>query len=441
MKENSIKKEELDKIQLRSDEIEDVVGIIPHWFVRTGIAIILIFTLIILIGCWFFKYPDIITAKTELIVNNPPVSIIAKSTGKIEKLFVKDNQQVNENETLAIIENTANYNDVFKVKLILDSLSQVIKSPESIRPIIPSDIFKLGNIQTSYSAFLKHYNDYRNFIALNYHQKMIESVRKEISQQKKYLDRLNFKLNYSSEQLVLSKKQYQRDSLLFKQEVFSASDFEKSQNQYLQAKSNFESNNTEILSLKVQITKLEQSLLEHESQNLEQGTQQLSTLKESYELVMAQIADWDKTYLLKSPAAGKVTFTTFWNNNQNIKTGELAFTVVSKNFSCYLAKIQLPVQSSGKVKVGQKVIISLDDYPYMEYGFLSGKINKISLVPDNDYYFAEVILPSKLITSYGLDISFKNELKGSSDIIIKDERLLMRFIYPLKALFNRNKLD
>jgi multidrug resistance efflux pump len=432
--------EELKNMNIRNDQVNDIIGVIPHWFVRLGILVVFLFMIIILLGCWFFKYPDMITARTELIVNNPPVSIIAKSTGKIEKLFVTDNQQIEENEILAIIENTANFNDVFKVKIILDSLAQVIKSPESIRPIIPSDIFKLGNIQSSYAAFLKHYNDYRNFIALNYHQKMIESIRQEISQQKKYLDRLVIKLNYSNEQLSLSKKQFQRDSSLFKNEVFSASDFEKSQNQYLQSKSNVELNNTEILSLKVQNTKLEQSLLDLVSQKMELNSQQLSALKESYELAMAQIADWDRTYLLKSPVAGKVTFTTFWNNNQNIKTGELVFTIVPKNFSYYLAKIQLPIQSSGKVKVGQKVIISLDDYPYMEYGFIKGKISNISLVPDNDFYFAEVILPSKLITSYGTDITFRNKLKGSSEIIIKDERLLMRLIYPVKAIFNANSL-
>lgn len=441
MEEYKPKKEELNKIQLRSDEISDIIGIVPHWFTRLGISVIFIFLLIILVGCWFFKYPDIITAKVELTANNPPASIIAKSTGKIDKLFVTDNQQVKPNEILAIIENTANYNDVLKVKLLLDSISGFIQFPDSIKPNIPSDIFKLGNIQPSYSAFLKHYNDLRNFIALNYHQKMIESLSKEIVQQNRYLGRLSIKLKYSKEQLSLAKNQFDRDSSLFKSQVISVSDYEKSQNQYLQFKNSFESNNTEILSIKVQITKLEQSLLDIQSQKLEQNSQQLSALKESYELLLAQIADWDKTYLLRSPILGKVTFTKFWANNQNIKIGDIAFTIVPNNINCYLAKIQLPIQSSGKVKIGQKTIIKLDNYPYMEYGLLNGKITKISLVPDNDYYYAEIIFPSKLITTYGKDISLRNELKGNAEIITKNQRLLFKFIYPIKALINRNKID
>jgi hypothetical protein len=116
------------------------------------------------------------------------------------------------------------------------------------------------------------------------------------------------------------------------------------------------------------------------------------------------------------------------------------FTIVNPEFKGFIAKIQLPVQSSGKVKVGQKVIIKLDDYPYMEYGILHGKITKISLVPDNDTYYAELVLPAKLITTYNKDVSIKNELKGTAEIITENQRLLYKFIYPVRALISNNDI-
>jgi multidrug resistance efflux pump len=431
-------KEELDHIQLRSDEIEDMVGVVPHWFLRTGISVIFFFILVILIGCWFFKYPEMITAKTTLVANNPPVSVVARTTGKIESLFVHDHQQVKENETLAIIENAANYDDVLKVQSLLEPISRTMYSQDSIQLILPTGAYQLGNIQSSFSMFQKHYNDYLNFLALGHHRKMIASVRREMRQQNKYLERLAVKTGFVKEQLSLSKKQFQRDSLLFKNEVISVTDYEKSLNQFIQAKTAYETNQGEMLSIKVQINRLEQSVLALESQRLEQRSQQLNTLKESYELLQAQLAGWEQSFLLRAPAAGTVTFTKYWAVNQNITAGDIAFTVVPDNFKYYIAKIQLPIQSSGKVRAGQKVIISLDEFPYMEFGSLTGKISSISLVADNGYYVAEVILPARLVTTYGKDITFRNELKGSAEIIVKQQRLLYRFVYPLRALWDRN---
>jgi len=390
---------------------------------------------IILVGCWFFKYPDIVSAKVEITANNPPATINAKSTGKIEKLFIQDNQLVKKDEILGIIENTANFMDVLRVKSLIDPLS------DSLILNITDQNFKLGDIQPAFSLFLKQCGDHHNFLVLSYHQKKIMAIDQEIKQQNEYFEGLTNKLKYAKEQLTLSKKQFQRDSLLFKNEVISATDYEKAQNQYLQVKSNYESTNTELISTKVQISKLNQSILDLKSQQFEQTSQQSNTLKESYTLLVAKIADWEKAYVLKSPVSGKVTFTRFWNNNQNVKDGEAVFTVVSPDYKCYLAKIQLPIQNSGKVKTGQKVMIQLDDYPYLEYGLLTGNISKISLVPDNGYYVAEIILPSKLITTYGIDISLRNELKGTSEIIVKNQRLLYKFIYPIKALISKNKIE
>jgi hypothetical protein len=57
---------------------------------------------------------------------------------------------------------------------------------------------------------------------------------------------------------------------------------------------------------------------------------------------------------------------------------------------------------------------------------------------DNSCYVAELLLPAKLVTTYGKDITFRNELKGSAEIIVKQQRLLYRFVYQLRALRNRN---
>ena len=51
------------KIEIRSDEVNDILSRPPRWIIRWGIGVIFLVVLIIIIGSSFFKYPDIITAQ------------------------------------------------------------------------------------------------------------------------------------------------------------------------------------------------------------------------------------------------------------------------------------------------------------------------------------------------------------------------------------------
>jgi HlyD family secretion protein len=438
---DKLQQEEIEKIELRSEEFNEIVSMVPHWYEQWGITVVFSFMLLILVGCWFFKYPDMVTVRVDITIDNPPASVMAKATGKIEKIFVADNAQVRKDSILALLENPADFNEVLTMKGGIDSIGKLVKNPYPTLPEIVGNYTKLGDLQTPYSLFLKQYNDYKNFIYLDYHYKKIQTINKEIQQQQKYLLKLRNRANNTNEQLALTKKQFVRDSLLFKQNVIAASDFEKSQSLFLQSKNTYESVNSELLTTDMQVTRLQQSILDLESQKLEQTSQQQNVLKESLAVLSAKVQEWEKLYILKAPLDGKVTFTRFWATNQDIKTGDIVFTVVPNGSNNFIAKLQLPIQSSGKVKTGQKVIIKLDDYPYMEYGFIRGSINKISLVSSNDFYYAEVNLPQKLITTYGKDISAKKELRGSGEIIVRDERLLYKFLLPIRTILNKNEIE
>ncbi len=100
--------------------------------------------------------------------------------------------------------------------------------------------------------------------------------------------------------------------------------------------------------------------------------------------------------------------------------------------------MNLSIQRSGKVKKGQRVNIKIDNYPYMEYGMLKGFISKISMVPSDDFYMAEVQLPDSLTTYYKINLEFDQEMKGVGEIITEDRRLFSRIIEPIKYIADRN---
>ena len=107
-----------------------------------------------------------------------------------------------------------------------------------------------------------------------------------------------------------------------------------------------------------------------------------------------------------------------------------------------IGKILIPSKGSGKVKKGQNVIVTFDNYPYMEFGIIKIQIENDSLVPitliDNQkVYILEVIFPNKLITNYGKELTFTQEMYGSAEIITDDLRLLDKVLNPIKIILKK----
>lgn len=160
--------------------------------------------------------------------------------------------------------------------------------------------------------------------------------------------------------------------------------------------------------------------------------------QESFDNLFNQLKTWELQYVLKAPISGTCTFTAFWNNNQNVVTGDKVLTIIPETQQNIIGKLMLPVQGSGKVKIGQKVNIKLLNYPYMEYGMLQGSIRNISLVPTDNFYSVEVGFQKGMHTNYGRTLTFHQKMQGSAEIITEDIRLIERILIPIKSLLKNN---
>jgi hypothetical protein len=89
---------------------------------------------------------------------------------------------------------------------------------------------------------------------------------------------------------------------------------------------------------------------------------------------------------LESPIEGRVSFYNIWGKYQNVTEDQIVFTVVPIGNVEYLGMCQMPIRNSGKVKVGQRVILKLENYPYREWGSLEGEVKVISDVPRTGDY-------------------------------------------------------
>lgn len=425
-----------DKIELRNEEFQEVLESVPPWILRWGITTLAIIVSILIAGSAIFKYPDIITSTVSLTGSTPPAAIVAKSSGKIVELHVDDNQNVYNEDYLAVIENPSVTADVLILKEYLES----INLDEDTLMVLPPKNLKLGNIQSTYSDFYITLFEYVEYKRIKYLSRKVEILKERIDQYKGQYENIERQKKIIEMQLSISKEKLERDSLLNRKGVLSNEEIENTRTQFLQDLLSYENICSSIENMQIQISQTEESLFDTNYQVIETNNSFQSKLRTLSTQLETDIQTWELNYVIKAPITGKITFTNYWTINQNVNLGEIVFNIIPEAEVEVLGKASLPIARSGKVKVGQKVNIRFDNFPDQEYGVVKGIVKNISLVPikenQNSVYTVEVELPDGLITTYKKELPYLPDMQGNADIITEDITLLERFILPIKKVLN-----
>ncbi|WP_024770426.1 HlyD family secretion protein [Aquimarina macrocephali] len=426
----------LDDIQLRSEEVQEILTRVPHWMIRWGNLLILVLVLLLLFLSWLVKYPDVIPAEAIITTRIPPQKEYAQTNGKIESLFVKDNQIVPKNTPLAILESSANYKDVFLLKSIVDTIKVNTKS--FTFPIDELPVLFLGDIETSYAIFENSYSEYILNKELQPFSNEAIANQTSLSELYRRLESLKAQKRLGKAELEFKRKELQRQKNLFEKGVISAQEFESKELDYLRTKRNYENNDVQLSQINESISNATKTSKGTEINKRKEEINLFKKVLQSFGQLKKSIKDWELQYVLKSDIEGRVSFLNFWTENQTVALGDLVFIIVPSEYSSYLAKIKAPSQNSGKIKVGQTANIRLENFPDDEFGTLKGKVKHISLLPDKDgLYLIDVELPEKLITTYDKEIPFKQEMRGVVEIVTEDLRLIERFFYQFRTLMDK----
>lgn len=424
------------KIELRSEDVNDILSRPPRWILRWGSTVILLIVVLLLIGSAIFRYPDRLTAPVLITSENLPAQLVAKTTGRLQNIFKNEGDLVSKGDLIATIENPTSYENYVELKAISAQFSDTLNSGGNISGCTFPASLQLGELQSAYTQFLKSFKEYKNFIEINYHQKKIAILKRQIEAQKSQKLLSEKQLSISKEQMEISDRIYKRDLTLFDQKVISQFDIEKSKSTQLSTRQEYETAQADLNNMKINILQAEQGVFDLEQEREEKLNLLERSLMGDYDNLRAEVKQWEQNYLLVSPVDGKVSFTKFWQENQNISLGDIVFTIVPLRDAKITGKIYLPLNGAGKVKVGQKVNIKLDNYPYMEFGMVQVNIASISIVPtvinENKVYIVGVEFPNRLRTNYGTDLVFTEEMQGSAEIITEDLSLLQRVIFPVK---------
>ena len=431
------------RIEFRSEPVQEILGSVPSWIIRWGTLLFFAIVALLLAGSWFFKYPEVVpNLDIELVTTQPPADVVARSTGKIEHFFISDKQQLNRGDSIAVIENPARYEDIFSLKEALRRFRTLLDENEfdDITAFVFDDNYRLGEVQEEYAGFLKDFLDLENFIKLDYHNKKIATIEQQINDYNLYYNYLYTQKQTLEEDLQLENKNYSRFESLYDSNAISTAELENARSALLQKQHVFEGARTNLANTQIRINELGGEIIELRLQFEQRINEMKLAMRKSFNRLNAALMQWTQDYLIVAPINGQVTFNKFWTVNQNINAGEKIISIVPADSSGIIGKLTMPVYRSGKVRPGQKVNIRFDNYPYMEFGMVSGCVEKISVVPADNTYSVDVSFPNGLRTNYQIDLPFVQMMRGKAEIVTQDSRFLERIIRPIRSLIKNRSM-
>jgi len=424
---------------LKSEELKEIVTAIPHWILRKGNTIILLVILISIVFSYFIKYPETITSEAIITTLDPPQKIYTNVSGKIDRIFVENNDLVKNSQPIALIENSAEYNDVTLLQKTINDFN--INMENIYFPIDQLPLLMLGEIDESYSNFE---NSYIKYELLKKHKDFdikSESNSFELLENKRKYASLKLKQKVDYSELELKREDLNRYKTLFEKGIVSKQQYEQKQIDFLKVDKEGKNTFLEISETQNEISLSKEKLKLNDIDKIRSEKKVIKDVIQNFMKLKINIKDWEKKYLLKSSREGKISFLKYYKRNDFIKENALFVSIIPQGEFKPVAKLKTSVINSGKIKIGQHVNIKIKNFSYLEYGMLKGKVSNISLVPDdNDKYLIDVEINSNLLTTYNKRLPLRHEMIGEANIITKDLRLIERLLNNLRYLITKNSL-
>lgn len=86
--------EEKEKIEIRTHDIEAILGKAPSWLVRWGTTVMAGVILALLAVSYFFSYPDMVSVPVVITPEKPPVQVYAPENMELKAVLATENEQV-----------------------------------------------------------------------------------------------------------------------------------------------------------------------------------------------------------------------------------------------------------------------------------------------------------------------------------------------------------
>ena len=420
-----------------SREADEIFGRLPSWIIRWGITVIAGILAVLILACCLIKYPETVSSTIVLTSDNPPSDLRSRFSGILDSVYVKDGEAVEAGQLIALIATPAVYADVCIVERLVDTLTM-----ESILLIAGRQGLRLGDLQSGWIELQRACSEYLSYKELDQADKKIDILHAQEKEAQAYLDFLTERRSTVSEDYRLGLLSFRRDSSLFSEGLISTAEYEQSMMALNAHKNALSDIDASIASARLSLVELRRQISDISLQDSSDEQEYGRLLRQAERKMSAEIAAWKETYAFIAPFNGRVSLQNVWSRGQHVDVGDLVASVAGQDVTSVTGRLKVPSDGFGKVRPGQRVIVRLNGFPYMEYGVLQGVVRTISSVPEQSAgaltYTVTVSFPEGMMTTYHRQLPFVQNMDGEAKIVTLDIRLIEQFIRPIRSLFVNN---
>jgi HlyD family secretion protein len=417
--------------ELHSDEVHEIINRPPPGLVRWGMMLFLGLLLLLGLGSWLVHYPDVVATSFTLTATNAPRTVVARTEGRLARLLVQDGQTVTAGQVLAYSESTADPEQVLRLNRSLNDLRVALDQNDwaMIRRFSIQSYGQLGELQNDFQTFYQKLTQLKTYLSGGFYLQKRTLLLKDHDDLRAMEQTLTEQLDLQHRDFALAQDEFTMHEKLYKDKVIALLDYQREKVKLLNREMPLKQLASALIQNRSSQTAKQKELLELDNAIAEQRgsfMQALQTLRSSTEV-------WQQRYVLLAPVAGKVSFSSPWQEQQSMSAGQELLTVEPEGGTLQ-GLVKVPQANLGKLREGQSVLVKLDAYPYREFGMVEGTLSQLSLTPGRDSaYWGYVELPLGLRTRYGRELAYRNGMKGTAEIITADRRLAERLVEVVKV--------
>lgn len=412
--------------ELHSEEVHEIISRPPHWLIRRGFTLFFTLAIMLAIGCWWIRYPDLVTTSFSLTATDAPRAIVVRTEGKLARIFVKDGQKVLAGQVIAYSESTADHEQIIALAKAAKKVQKGISQGQwSVLHEFPIATYtSLGDVQQEFQVFDQQLNELKSTLEGGFYlhkKKLLVDDQADLRSMEQIITE---QLALRNKDLQLANDEFLIQEKLYEKKVISPLDYNRDKSRLLSREMPVKELATLLIQNRSAQTAKQKEILELENTIRERKINFLQSLQ----TLSSRLESWTQKFVLTAPVSGRVSFPSPWQEQQHVAAGQELMTVEPET-STLQGVVKIPQKNIGKLKEGQTVLIKLEGYPFREYGMVEGKLSRLSAVAGKDStYWGYVALPSKLTTRYGRQLPYRNGLKGQAEIITTNRRLAERLI-------------
>ena len=415
-----------------SEEILDILNESPRWVVRMGATVLMFLLLLFLAGTWFIRYPEVLKGAVLVTTTAPTLKVVSEGEGRMMRLLVANGAMVRKGDVLAEMENRTRLENTPLLQGLLQQTQSFLKEPGR-NITLPYDSLTWGDMQLEVQLLGQHYRDFKLMQTDDYQAQRVSNFKQQIAALRQLQQVHRRKKDLNKEAFDNTSDGYKTDQKLFAEGIYSRTEFQKKENEYLGKRREQEDYTENLIENELKMAEIAAELKSVEYAFLEKQRFHLAGINQAAHNIENGLRNWQQQYLITAPSDGKLAYLQNLVENQFVKSGETLFSVMPSQQD-YVGMVDIPVRGLGKASVGQKVVLKLADYPYQEFGTVEGTV--LSMAPSTESGKCRMLvsLPNGLKTSYQQMLICKSDMTGTAEIITDDIRLLERAFYGIRKL-------